>query len=310
MGDRAPTSTGAWRRRPTLAELGARTVDLHGQHAHQSLLSTAAQRDALDRFCVDRSTSRCAPARARLTEIDAALAALGGDQRSRAREVDLLRFQVGELAAAAITRSPTRTHALSAEEDTLADAAAHREAGQLAVDALAGVDAGDDGCRPRPRRSVARRRAIAGRAPFDEFDVRLRSAGGRADRHRRPSLRASPRASRRTQSGSPRSASAASCCATCDASTASRWPMSSPSTTRLDSDSHELESYDERVAALERERDGRGRLRARRRGGRSCHGRRAGASKLAAAVATSSARWRCRTPRSTSPSATTRPATT
>jgi DNA repair protein RecN (Recombination protein N) len=38
-----------------------------------------------------------------LTEIDAALAALGGDHRSRAREVDLLRFQVGELAAAGIT---------------------------------------------------------------------------------------------------------------------------------------------------------------------------------------------------------------
>ena len=34
----------------TLAELGARTVDLHGQHAHQSLLSTAAQREALDHF--------------------------------------------------------------------------------------------------------------------------------------------------------------------------------------------------------------------------------------------------------------------
>jgi len=37
-----------------LTELGARTVDLHGQHAHQSLLSTAAQRDALDRYCSNR----------------------------------------------------------------------------------------------------------------------------------------------------------------------------------------------------------------------------------------------------------------
>src|SRR3954469_5650026 len=34
----------------TLAELGATTVDLHGQHAHQSLLTAAAQRQALDRF--------------------------------------------------------------------------------------------------------------------------------------------------------------------------------------------------------------------------------------------------------------------
>src|SRR3954467_3133807 len=34
-----------------LAGSGARAEDLHGQHAHQSLLRVAAQRDALDRFC-------------------------------------------------------------------------------------------------------------------------------------------------------------------------------------------------------------------------------------------------------------------
>ena len=41
-------------------------------------------------------------ARARLTEIDAELAALGGDERARAREIDLLRFQVDELDRAAV----------------------------------------------------------------------------------------------------------------------------------------------------------------------------------------------------------------
>ena len=45
----------------TLAEHGARLVDIHGQHAHQSLLGAAAQRDALDRFAgVD--LGRCAAA--------------------------------------------------------------------------------------------------------------------------------------------------------------------------------------------------------------------------------------------------------
>src|SRR5947199_1660450 len=34
----------------SLVEWGARFVDLHGQHEHQSLLSTAVQRDALDRY--------------------------------------------------------------------------------------------------------------------------------------------------------------------------------------------------------------------------------------------------------------------
>src|SRR5438477_3514128 len=33
-----------------LTEIGTRLVDLHGQHAHQSLLATKAQRQALDRF--------------------------------------------------------------------------------------------------------------------------------------------------------------------------------------------------------------------------------------------------------------------
>jgi DNA repair protein RecN (Recombination protein N) len=155
----------------TLAELGAHTVDLHGQHAHQSLLATAAQRDALDRFCsTDLEPLRSA--RARLTEIDAALAALGGDQRSRAREIDLLRFQVGELANAAITAADEDDR-LTAEEDVLADAAAHREAGQSALEAL--VDSGGDiGPDHAATDSLgAAIRAIGGRAPFEEFGVRL-----------------------------------------------------------------------------------------------------------------------------------------
>jgi DNA repair protein RecN (Recombination protein N) len=157
-----------------LAELGARTVDLHGQHAHQSLLTTAAQRDALDRFCsTDLQPLRAA--RARLVEIDAALAALGGDQRSRAREVDLLRFQLAELSEAAITAADEDA-LLSAEEDTLADAAAHREAGQQAVDALTGtIETGGETSADRAAIDglAAALRAITGRSPFDEFESRL-----------------------------------------------------------------------------------------------------------------------------------------
>ncbi|NBU56396.1 MAG: DNA repair protein RecN, partial [Acidimicrobiia bacterium] len=72
-----------------LIEIGERLVDLHGQHAHQSLLSMSVQRAALDEFAgVDLTDLRTA--RARLTEIDASLAALGGDQRARARDIELL----------------------------------------------------------------------------------------------------------------------------------------------------------------------------------------------------------------------------
>ena len=93
-----------------------------------------------------------------LTEIDASLAALGGDERLRAREIDLLRFQVGELDAAGID-DPDEDAALDAEESLLADAAAHREAGAAAYEALAA----DDGARDALGRALA---AVDGRAPF------------------------------------------------------------------------------------------------------------------------------------------------
>jgi DNA repair protein RecN (Recombination protein N) len=119
-----------------LAEAGERLVDLHGQHAHQSLLSPAVQRASLDRFgAVDHRPILAARAEVRAAE--QAMAALGGDARARAREIDLLRFQVDELDAAALD-DPEEDRALAAEEDRLADATAHREAADAAYHALSG----------------------------------------------------------------------------------------------------------------------------------------------------------------------------
>src|SRR5205823_279855 len=100
-----------------LAERGRTLVDLHGQHAHQSLLAASVQRAALDRFAgVDLQP--LAAARARVAEVDTALAELGGDARARAREVDLLRFQVTELEQARLD-DPDEDERLEAEEDAL-----------------------------------------------------------------------------------------------------------------------------------------------------------------------------------------------
>ena len=96
---------------------------------------------------------------------------LGGDQRSRAREVDLLRFQVAELASAAITRAD-EDERLMAEEDALADAAAHREAGQVAFEALVG-DAGDADDKAAAAGIGTAIRALDGRAPFEVFSARV-----------------------------------------------------------------------------------------------------------------------------------------
>ena len=122
-----------------LSEIGDGLVDLHGQHVHQSLLHQAAQRDALDRFA-GADLEQVAQARRELTAIDARLTELGGDPRVLARTVGLLRFQLDEIAAAAIT-GLDEDEQLAAEESLLAQIGALRAAMAEARDALAGSDA-------------------------------------------------------------------------------------------------------------------------------------------------------------------------
>jgi len=149
-----------------LAEVGARLVDLHGQHAHQSLLSPAAQRAALDKFGgVDLEPLEAA--RQAVKDIEAELAKLGGDERARAREIDLLRYQVEELEQAAIA-GPDEDEQLAAEEEVLADASAHREAAAVATAALT-----DEGGATDPLGAAIA--AIAGRVPFEAQEQRLRA---------------------------------------------------------------------------------------------------------------------------------------
>jgi len=149
-----------------LSEWGRRLVDLHGQHAHQSLLSTRVQREVLDAFGgIDLGPWRAA--RRRLAELDAQLAELGGDPRARAREIDLYRFQVDELDRAALD-TPDEDAALERAQDVLADADAHREAAAAAVEALTGESGGVD-------RLGSASGVLAGRAPFVDLDERLRA---------------------------------------------------------------------------------------------------------------------------------------
>src|SRR4051794_9669708 len=72
----------------SLGEWGGRLVDLHGQHDHQSLLSPAVQRAALDRYG-DVDLRPLAAARDELRRIARDLDALGGDAGALAREADL-----------------------------------------------------------------------------------------------------------------------------------------------------------------------------------------------------------------------------
>lgn len=149
-----------------LAEQGASLVDLHGQHAHQSLLSPSVQRAALDAHGgIDLGPLHAA--RATLADIDAQLAALGGDERARARELDLVRFQVAELDEAGIDDADEEA-VLADEERLLADATAAREAGANAHALLAGEDGVLD-------RLAAAAALLGARPAFGEIAARMRS---------------------------------------------------------------------------------------------------------------------------------------
>lgn len=119
-----------------LAEMAANLIEVHGQHAQQSLTSRAAQRDALDRFGhIDLGPWR--EATVALGELCREREALGGDPRARVREIELLRYQLDEIDRAEISDSDEDDR-LRAEADLLGDALGHRSIAVDATDALDG----------------------------------------------------------------------------------------------------------------------------------------------------------------------------
>ncbi len=152
-----------------LAETAAGLVELHGQHQHRALVHVDAQRRALDSFGrID--LSRLDGARRHLRALHDQLDALGGDARARAREVDLLRYQIDEIDSAAI-EDGDEDRRLEVEEDRLAASAAHRQA---ASEALAAVS-GPDGANALDQLAEASQ-SLSGRVPLEPVAARLRSA--------------------------------------------------------------------------------------------------------------------------------------
>ncbi len=149
-----------------LAERTAELLDLHGQHQHQSLLAPKVQRDALDVFGgVDLGP--LVDARRELARLRSELDGMGGDAGARAREVDLLRYQLQELSSAGVV-DPDEDEDLDRDESSLADAAAHRDAAAEAGSLLGA----DGGAVDMVGQAVA---GLEGRSPFAELHPRLRS---------------------------------------------------------------------------------------------------------------------------------------
>ena len=152
----------------TLAELTSGHVDLHGQHAHQSLLGATAQRRALDLAgAVDLGRLRAA--QGEVATIEAELATLGGDERTRARELDLLRYQLAELEAAGFGGPEVdvdEESELDGEELLLSDAQGHRDAAAGARETISG----ERGARELLAEALA---ALRDSVPFEPESARL-----------------------------------------------------------------------------------------------------------------------------------------
>jgi len=156
----------------SLAELGSGLLELHGQHAQQSLVDQAAQRGALDAFAgVDPGPLSLA--RARRRAVTEELAGLGGDDRARAREADLLRYQLDDIDAAGLS-DPEEEDELAQEEERLAQAASHRDAAAAALAALQAPDGVGPGAADL---LGAAQHDLSGRAPLAAFHARLAALG-------------------------------------------------------------------------------------------------------------------------------------
>ncbi len=161
---------------PDLAEFCTELVDLHGQHQHQLLLRPRTQRAALDRFGgVDLRPLETA--RDELRALQDNLAALGGDVRARAREMDLLRYQIEEISAAKLD-DPNELEQIAEREDLLADAAAHLAVGHAARNALSGDDGTIDGAIDKIGLAAG---SVSGRKAFAAVHDRLTALAAELD---------------------------------------------------------------------------------------------------------------------------------
>ena len=119
-----------------LSGLGERLLDIHGQHAHQSLTRRSYQRDLLDAYGGHReAATEVARAHRALRDTRERLDALRQAADTQAARTDLLRFQINELEEAHL--APGEWQELEAEHRRLSNAEALGGRCISAIDALA-----------------------------------------------------------------------------------------------------------------------------------------------------------------------------
>ena len=121
-----------------LRELGAGLLSFYGQHEHRRLMLASAQLDVLDAYCGPDQLdvrARVAAVYRRRSELEERLAQLSELAGARERELDLLRFELEEIEAAA--PSEEEQAELAVERERLRHAAAIAGGTVQAAEALA-----------------------------------------------------------------------------------------------------------------------------------------------------------------------------
>jgi len=104
-----------------LADLGELLVDIHGQHAHQSLLRSPAQRELVDGFGgLATDSEKTATAFRHWRDRETQLEDLRRANADRSNRLDYLNFQIDELDSVALT--PDAVSELDAEQGRLSHA--------------------------------------------------------------------------------------------------------------------------------------------------------------------------------------------
>jgi DNA repair protein RecN (Recombination protein N) len=161
-----------------LAEVTDELVAVHGQSDQHRLLRATEQRAALDRFAGDalaEAMAAYAPVHARWRTVERTLDDLRTHGQERARELDVLRFGLDEIAA--VEPEAGEDEALKAEEGRLAHAESLARAADDAQRLLAG-DADRDAARGLVAEAAAALRDAAGHDPeLDSLAERVAEIG-------------------------------------------------------------------------------------------------------------------------------------
>ena len=123
----------------SLRELGRHLVDIHGQHAHQSLFQPGAQRQLLDQFAgVAPRSAELAALHARWSDHSAQLADIDARAQSRADRLELVDYQLGELQS--LAPEPQEWEQIDAELRKRSNARSLAETVDLVTQALRGEE--------------------------------------------------------------------------------------------------------------------------------------------------------------------------